>query len=191
MKKALFIISMVALLVFASCASTETAEAADPNAMPEWVMTLGESENTQDMHYSVGAAKMSNQMNSLKRAQAEARNAMAEWINVSVEEIIMTYTNDAGSDANRQAMDAFETLSKQEANAILSGSSQAAMWIAPDGTVYVLMGIPVENVASQMAGYVDEVTSNETFVKNEAAAEANNMMRNAINTYFGVNGVAE
>ena len=183
MKKALLVISMIALLVFASCSSTETTEvAADPNAMPEWVYT---DMSTQDVHYAVGYGKMSNQMNSIKRAQAEARNAIAEWVNISVEEIITTYTNDAGSDANRQAMDAFETLSKQTATAVLSGAKQENMWIDEEGGVYILMSIPVENVASQFYVAAVEAIAETPFVKNEAAAEANSMMNDAIAKYFG------
>lgn len=183
MKKALLVISMIALLVFASCSSTETTEvAADPNAMPEWVYT---DMSTQDVHYAVGYGKMSNQMNSIKRAQSEARNAIAEWVNISVEEIITTYTNDAGSDANRQAMDAFETLSKQTATAVLSGAKQENMWIDEEGGVYILMSIPVENVASQFYGAAEEAIAETPFVKNEAAAEANSMMNDAIAKYFG------
>ena len=189
MKKALLVISMIALLVFASCSSTETTEvAADPNAMPEWVYT---DMSTQDVHYAVGYGKMSNQMNSIKRAQAEARTLLAEWVNIAVDEIITTYTNDAGSGENRQAVDAFETIAKQRAQAVLSGSTQEAFWVDADGGVYVLMGIPVENVKDQMYGAVTESASQAGFEKNEAAAEANAMMNAAIDRFFSSPSVTE
>ena len=187
--KKLLLAALVALIVLAGCASTDSAEsAADPNAMPEWVMS---DQSTQDVHYAVGYAKQATQMNSIKRAQAEARTLLAEWVNIAVDEIITTYTNDAGSGENRQAVDAFETIAKQRAQAVLSGSTQEAFWVDADGGVYVLMGIPVENVKDQMYGAVTESARQAGFEKNEAAAEANAMMNAAIDRFFSSPSVTE
>ena len=199
------IIAIAALVVLAGCASTEPTISGENKTvaspvgqvlglngvpMPDWVYA---DQSTQDVHFAVGYAKMSNQMNSMKRAQAEARNVIAEWVMTAVDEIITTYTNDAGSNMNRQAMDAFETVAKQRAQALLSGSMQEDMWIDAEGGVYVLVGIPVENVADQMYGAVsDAIAQTQTaFVKNEAAEEANAMMDAAISKYFGSVSVTE
>ncbi len=184
MKKTLLAIMLVAIALLAGCASTEEAAPVETDGTPDWVHI---DISTQDVHYATGYGNMSNKQNSIKRAQAEARNLIAEWVNTSVEEIITTYTNDAGSEANRQAMDAFETLSIQNASAILSGVKQEDMYEEPDGGIWVLMSIPVENVKSQMYGYVEEAIESTPFERNEAAEEANNMMNNAIAKYFGTN----
>lgn len=183
MKKTLLAIMLVAIALLAGCASTEkAAPVVETDGTPDWVyMDI----STQDVHYAAGYGNMSNKQNSIKRAQAEARNLIAEWVNTSVNEIITTYTNDAGSEANRQAMDAFETLSIQNASAILSGVKQEDMYEEPDGGIWVLMSIPVENVESQMYGYVEEAIESTPFERNEAAEEANNMMNDAIAKYFG------
>ena len=201
--KKLVIAALAAILVLAGCASTEpAAETTNQTAaaqvgqvlgmngvpMPDWVFS---DQSTQDVHFAVGYAKMSNQMNSMKRAQAEARNVIAEWVMTAVDEIITTYTNDAGSDMNRQAMDAFEAVAKQRAQALLSGTKQEDMWIDAEGGVYILMSIPVENVASQMYGAASDAVGQSQFVKNEVAAEANEMMNAAIDKYFGSVSVTE
>ena len=61
------------------------------------------------------------------------------------------------------------------------------MYEEPDGGIWVLMSIPVENVESQMYGYVEEAIESTPFERNEAAEEANNMMNDAIAKYFGTN----
>lgn len=150
---------------------------------PDWVyMDI----STQDVHYVAAYGKMSTTQNSIKRAQAEAKNLLAEWVSTSVEEIIVTYVNDAGSDANRQAMDAFESISKQKATAILSGTKQEDIWEDAEGGVWVLMSIPVENVASQMYGAVSEAidSSSKQFQTNAAAKAANDMLTAAVDKYF-------
>lgn len=183
MKKTIIALALVLLTVLAGCSSTaEVAPVEDANGLPQWVY---QDMSTQDVHYAVGYAKMSNQQTSMQRAQAEARNLIAQWVNTSVEQIITTYTNDAGTDANRQAMDAFESLSIQNASAILSGTKQENMYIDEDGGVYIQMSIPVANVESQMYGFVEEAVAQTPFEKNEAAEEANAMMNDAIAKYFG------
>lgn len=188
MKKYLILALVAIALVLVGCASSEEAVAVNDSGMPEWTYM---DMSTQDVHYAVGYANMSNRANSIKRAQAEARNIIAEWVSTAVDEIITTYTNDAGSEGNRQAMDAFETLSKQRAQAVLSGSKQEDMFIDEEGGVYILMSIPVENVASQMYGAAQDAVEQTKFEKNAAAQEANNMMNAAIEKYFSNPSVTE
>lgn len=151
---------------------------------PDWIY---KDFSNDQIHYVAGYGKMSNLQNSIKRAQAEAKNLIAEWISTAVDEIIITYINDAGTDTNKQAMDAFEVVSRQRAQAILSGIEQVDMWEDKDGGIWVLLSIPVENVKSQMYRAWEEASSSvEDFNKSDAAKEANKMMENAINVYFNV-----
>lgn len=195
MKHCAIALALAAALILAGCSSSETAaEAAAPvvptgfEQLPEWTYV---DQSTQDVHFVVAYAKMSDQPSSIKRAQAEARNLLAEWVNTAVDEIIVTYTNDAGSGTNRQAIDAFETLSRQRAQAILSGASQENMYIDDEGGVWILMSIPVENVASQMYNAASEAVVETAFERNEAAEEANALMNAAIEKYFSSPTVAE
>lgn len=196
MKHYTIALALIAALLLAGCSSSEPAAetTAAPTApagyeqLPEWTYI---DQSTQDVHFAAAYSKMSDRQNSIKRAQAEARNLIAEWVNTAVDEIITTYTNDAGSGSNRQAVDAFETLSKQRAQAILSGVKQENMHIDSEGGVWVLMSIPVENVASQMYGAASEAVEQAGFERNEAAEEANNLMNAAIDKYFGNPSVTE
>jgi hypothetical protein len=189
--KKLFIITIaiVTMFTFVSCASTKIAEEVkrpvvlgkDGIPRPDWVIN---DISTQDVHYAVGYGKLSNFTNSQKRALVEGRNLIAEWVSTAVDEVIVNYTNDAGENANRQAMDAFEAISKQQASAWLSGSKQESIWEDAEGGVYVLVSIPVANVQSQMIQLAEGVNK-QAFEKNEAAEVANEMMDDAIAKYFG------
>ncbi len=170
----------VLILVLAGCASSDNG-AASEGGRPDWVLSQAHLQ-TQDKHYVVGYGHMSNFRNSLSFAQADARNQMAIWVNVAIDNIVTTYINDAGvsESTNRQSMDAFENISKQRAQAMLSGLTQEDVWEDEDGGVYVLMSLSADGVMTSL-----EDVNEEVFVKNEAAQEANDMMRDALKTYFG------
>lgn len=191
MKKILLIaLSLMMVFALVSCASTKKEAKAENeelvlyqnsfNDMPKWAVEAYSDDTT---FYGWGYAKMSNRQNSIKKAQSDARTNITERVFIAVDEIVTNYVNDAGEDSDRQALDAFETLSRQRASAVLSDSAQKDMYIDQEGGVYILMGIPAENVKSQMYGAAEEAS--KKFVKNEAAAEANRMMNDAIAKYFG------
>ncbi|MDD4396300.1 MAG: hypothetical protein PHT39_01855 [Sphaerochaetaceae bacterium] len=193
------IVSVLAVLAFAGCATKAEDEKPAASSVlgkdgiprPDWVIS---DASTAEVHYAAGYGKMSNLQNSIKRAEAEGRNLLAEWVSLAVDEIITSYTNDAGEGANRQAMDAFEVVGKQRAQAILSGCTRADMWEDAEGGVWVLMSIPVANVADQMENAAAEATgakSDPDYAKNEAAQEANTMMNDAIAKYFGSPSVTD
>ena len=194
MKKLTFATILIVLLtVITSCSSVKPyATANEQNIVnkgvnkvdrPEWVFQDLSNNKT---HYVVGYGKMSSLQNSIKRAQTEAKNLIAEWVSTSVDEVITTYTNDSGNAENGYALDAFEVVSKQRAQAILSGVEQVDLWEDADGGVWILMSIPVENVKSQMFGAWEEATASATnsLTNKEAAKEANDKMAEAINAYF-------
>ena len=114
---------------------------------------------------------------------------MAEWVSTVVDEVITTYTNDAGEGVNRQAVDAFETVSRQRAQAVLSGVQQEDMWVDADGGVYVLMSLPIENIENDLLSVVNETFTSDAFARNDAAEAANQMMNDAIAKYFGTPAV--
>lgn len=194
MKKSTFTIILIVLLaVITSCSSVKPYTTANEQEIvkdgvnkvnrPEWIFQDLSNNKT---HYVVGYGKLSSLQNSIKRAQTEAKNLIAEWVSTSVDEVITTYTNDSGNSDNSYALDAFEVVSKQRAQAVLSGVEQVDLWEDADGGVWVLMSIPVENVKSQMYGAWEEATSSATtsMTNKEAAKEANDKMAEAINSYF-------
>ena len=189
MKKFLvMLLAFVTVFSMMSCASTE-APAAEQKVvvlgkngipMPDWVNA---DASTQDYLKVSGLAKKTNEAISTKAAEMDARTQMAEYISSSIKEITTTYVNDAGEGSNRQALDAFESIAIQQAEAILHGSKREAKWVAADDTVYVLVSIPTANIEEQLYG-IAEAVNEEVFKENDAAAAANTKMKDAIHDYF-------
>lgn len=190
-KSIILLLALVMVFSMISCSSTEAPEQAAPQAavvlgrngipMPDWV---NNDASTQDYLKVSGSARKSSDAISIKAAEVDARNHMAEFIATSVNEITTTYTNDAGEGANRQAIDAFETIARQQAEAMLHGSKREAKWISEDGTVHVLMSIPFANIEDQLTDLSEKVNE-QVFKENDAAAAANAKMDDAIAKYFG------
>ncbi len=186
MKKWFVILALVMIsLVLSGCASTaKVAEAPAPVRpvvigaegipQPEWVY---KTVSTQDVHYETGYGKMSDKQNSIKRATVEAKNKIAAWVSTQVKEVVVTYVNDAGSGANRQALDAMEVISQQVAEATLSGVTTEEMWIDAEGGVWVLCSIPLANVQKSFEPAAEAVA--EAFVESDAAEAANAKMKDA------------
>jgi len=182
MKKILLsLLVVVSLFSMIGCAST-SKDVVPPveksnsllDSLPEWILNTPKA---ADMHYAVGTAKAANLQTSIKRAEAEGRTAISEWISTSVNEVIKTYVNDAGSGDNRQNIDAFEAISVQVSQSVLNGVTREKLYQADDGTVYVLMGIPLSNVEKAFEPASQAVAEN--FAVNEAAEAANQKMADA------------
>lgn len=182
MKKILLsLLVVISLFSMVGCATAPKAELAVPEVtntkldqLPDWILTTPKS---ADMHYAIGTAKAANLQTSIKRAEAEGRTSISEWIKTSVKEVIKTYVNDAGSGDNRQNLDAFEAISVQVSESVLSGVTREKLYQADDGTVYVLMGIPLSNVEKSFEPASQAVA--DAYEENEAAAAANEKMADA------------
>lgn len=183
MRKLLLIVLVVASVFgFTSCSTTkEAAPVVAPEKtnsaldnLPDWILS---TPNSADMHYAIGTAKAANLQTAIKRAEAEGRTAISEWVQTSVKEVIKTYVNDAGSGDNRQNIDAFEAISVQVSESTLNGVTREKLYQGDDGTVYVLMGIPLSNVEKAFEPASEAITNK--FEQNEAAEEANKKMTEA------------
>lgn len=180
MKKiAILSISLIVLvMLLAGCASTEQVEPKTPVIIgaegvpqPEWVNS---TPRAADVHYETGYAKLSNKANSIKRANADAKEKISQWINTTVDSVVVNYTSDMGSGDNRQALEAFESISRQTSNNALMGVSQESLWVDPDNGVWVLLSMPKENTVKAF-----EAASKE-FELNEAAMYAEYKMDGAL-----------
>lgn len=188
MKRIVLLAGIAAILVFgASCATSKKTAVSSPSApaakvvvgaegiiQPDWVY---KTPTADDRHFESGYGLMSNRRNSIKRAETEAKNKIAGWISTNVEEVVVTYLNDAGSIGDRQALDAMEVISRQVAEATLVGVTTEDMWVDKDGGVWVLASIPLANIE-----YAFEPASEalvETFTPSAAAEAANAKMKEA------------
>ena len=176
--KRIIIVLFTALVVFmlASCAST----ASEPKFSDNW--WDNPPADTADIHYEIGYAKGSTLQTSREWAKANANTALAQYVNNAIDAIVTTYINDAGEVSqqgnNMQALQAFESVSKQRAQATLTGVTYKFQSME-DGGIYVLAALPIGPLAEEFKAQVKE-----SFVKNAAAEEANNMMNAAIDKYF-------
>ena len=181
MKKTILILAAALLTLLAfSCASTKGNESVNDTFISQWWDTP--PADTADYHYEVGTAKGSTNQISRDWAKANANTNLAQYVSNTVDSIIYTYVNDAGEVAdeakNKQALEAFEQISRQTAQATLTGVSYKYQTM-PDGTVYVLAALPIGTLSEHL-----KETVLKTFEKNEASAEANKMMNDAIEKYF-------
>lgn len=170
---------IVFVLLLTGCASTgQTAEPKTPVIIgaegvpqPDWVNS---TPRAADVHYETGYAKLSNKANSIKRANADAKEKISQWINTTVETVVVNYTSDMGSGDDRQALEAFESISRQTSNNALMGVTQESLWVDPDNGVWVLLSMPKENTVKAF-----EAASKE-FELNEAAMYAEYKMDGAL-----------
>jgi hypothetical protein len=179
-KYLVLMITAVTVMIIAGCATAVPAEekpeyqpiiGAEGQPQPEWVNSVPRS---ADMHYETGYAKLSNKANSIQRANADAKEKISQWINTTVQSVIVNYTSDFGSGDDRQSIEAFESISRQVANNSLVGVTQEAMWVDQEGGVWVLAAIPIENTLQAFEA------AEESFMVNEAAAYAEFKMNEAL-----------
>ena len=171
-------ISIIAILMMVSCTSTKGSE----------VSSLSENwwdnppADTADIHFEIGYASGSSLQISRDWAKANANTALAQYVSNAIDAIVTTYVSDAGEVSkdgnNMQALQAFESVSKQRAQATLTGVTYKYQSM-PDGGVYVLASLPIGPLAEEL-----KATVTESFVKNQASEEANKMMNAAIDKYF-------
>ncbi len=168
MKRALTVVMiMLSVLLVFSCASKSTGKrvvGAEGITRPDWVRQMGKQ--SKDVHYEVGYGKMSNYATSLKKAEADARNKIAFWVQTDVNTVLKTYTQDAGIGDQRELIEYMEEISKQTAQISISGAQIEDSWEDTDGGVYVLMSYDVNQAAENLANQM------KTYQRNESAAFA-------------------
>ena len=191
MKKTLIVLlALITAFTFVSCASTEApvaeAEAApvventvvkevsSKHDMPEWAIVAPYDE-TGELIYGVGFAKMSNFKNSIKFASAEAKADLANQALLYIQTATQIYTEEGGENSygmlNDQSLQSLKDASIQKAEAWIRGYRQADLYEATDGTVYVLLSIPVDRVFDSLESALDAKVIT-AFHENKAATMA-------------------
>jgi|GEM_PF-404127 hypothetical protein len=203
MKKVLVICALCAL-VLAGCASSKksvelstakpevkaTAESkivgAEGIKQPSWVTQL---KDDKDFIYASGHAKFSNKINSEKAARMDANNNLGARCGEHIERVRNLYGNDAGDGNSSAVQQAFDEITRQTVDVLLYGVTQADEWVDPDGGVYILVAIPLENFRYSMNAAMDSVTEKKkaaatTDADRAAADKANEAMKAAMETYL-------
>ena len=175
--KQLIIIMLVFTLVLIGCSSTKTIDTSasedaakhkvSTNSVaisidnsivdaPSWFINPPED---NEIFYATGYAKMSDKQNSMKKAQMNAKTAMAEHLNTAV--ISLTDIYNSEGDWNKDMKDGgknfgafkdmFSSASMQSAEAFLAGAKREEVYFDAEGGCYVLMSISINNIQSQIS----------------------------------------
>ena len=167
MKKFIYVLSMVAviLLVFGACMSGP--EEKPPTDIPKFYLNPPESD---DALYGVGSARMSKLDSSRKMAIARAREDIAFQVSTTVKAAITDYAQEAGAEDNNQVLNFVETISRQLTETRLAGTKISDVYVSKDGTVFALVEYPLGDFISNVE---TEFTRNEDAAFSEfKAAEA-------------------
>ncbi len=164
MKKLIFLI--IALLFF-GCSSknvnkkiNSTCIIENQNA-PSWICR---PEDTKGYITAVGSAEKTNLGFSFQQTEAisAARDALARRISVKVKNIFKRYESNTGVKNNTISEKVVTNVSKQLSNLTLNDSKILNTWQSKNGTLYVLVGMPKENVKKAFSQSVKKYkTQNE------------------------------
>jgi len=121
----------------------------DGKQAPSWVCDGGAM--MEGGLFAVGSAEMSPLGRSFQRteATAAARDALARQIKVKVKNMFKQFQATTGIGDEQTAEKATQNVSKQVAQATLSGSKVMKVWLSPKGTMYVLVGMPDPKAVQQ------------------------------------------
>ena len=121
----------------------------DGATAPSWVCDGGAT--MEGGLFAVGSSERSPLGISFQRteATAAARDALARQIKVKVKNMFKQFQATTGIGDAQTAEKATQNVSKQVAEATLSGSKVMKTWISPKGTMYVLVGMPDPKAVQQ------------------------------------------
>jgi hypothetical protein len=138
---------------------------------PDWVSRGGgvyEGEYGKAI-YAVGSARKAPSYHiMMSQARTRARAELSSILSVQVQRMTKDFTETAGDlfePETQSAVEYFQDVTRQITNNVLVGSESVATWKASDGTLFVLMKIPLDTVV--------DVFKNETkkAMKRKEAAE--------------------
>lgn len=107
---------------------------------------------------AIGEAKMNagNDSNFQRtEAMANARDALARQMEVKVDNMFKNFTQTTGAGDDSTYDKATSNVSRQVASETLKGSKQLKRWVAKDGTLVLLVGVPestevIDNIRSSL-----------------------------------------
>jgi len=173
MKKLGVLLGAAAVLALSGCASTKSA-AAQVKDYPKWVM---QEPTSKDGIYATGSAKMVDVMVSRKMAEADAVNRLARKITTVTKDVTQTMISGSATDSIK----GFEENAMQTAEASVSGFEQKEYYIAPDGTVFILLFLPYETQVTNLNNIAKKYNISEEYLASQAK------MKEAYDRYFSGN----
>ena len=144
--------------------STEEMEKKAAMAMPWFVENPPVSADTL---FGQGFALKQNPTLGMKAATQRARDEIAQATRVQVQTLMRDFMSESGIGENAQAIEYTEAVSNQVADATLQGSVVVERKRGMDGTWYVLVAYPLENLRNATL----ETAKREEALYNEFKAE--------------------
>jgi hypothetical protein len=182
------VITLFALVLVAGCAAQDKPQPVSPdNALagaPEWVLNPSSAGPVAE----VGSAPKSLGGVQMQRTEAlgNARDNLARLLVVKVKNSLENFSQVTGV-GDSQTMDkVVASTSSQLAKVELVGATQKAMWIAKDGTMYVLVTVDPDKVAETAKKLATSSFKNEQALWQQFQAQkAQDRMSQEIEKEFG------
>lgn len=131
---------------------------------PTWVYSPA-TLNTSDRIYASGAGKQSTELLSIKAAKLEADYALASYISNSINGVVRSFAEEESSLLSGKTLESvstFLTAMESRAKATLSMVRQEDVYKDEDGTVWVLVSMPLEIVLNQIGNGIKEITKEDS-----------------------------
>lgn len=188
--KKIIIALLVLLTVFmlSSCSSTKDVKSPSPvgsevdsNNYPIWIFNPGTKDDSIYKYVSGSSEISVSDKMARQQALTDATRSFANWWETSIQAVVRDYANVGGEgQTNQQYMLAFETFALQKSDVVVSGIEMVDQWKDPStGELWILARISKSTLGTTFQSVIDEMTKTEEYQKNPAAAEANNMLKNA------------
>ena len=153
MKKYIAILG-IGIMVFSGCSSKNEiieknrCQIDNVNA-PEWICKDADNDK---MITGVGSAEVTPLGFNFQKTEAiaAARDEIARKISVRVKNIFKRYESSAGVGKDKNVEKVVENVSKQLSYQTLNNSKLLKLWKSPKGTLYVLVGMPKEDVVKSI-----------------------------------------
>ena len=159
MKKSFILILVLVMAFFAfGCKSAGPAQVSDPT-MPPWV----NEQPPEGMLWGIGVSSNAQQQMRMTMADSGARADIARQLQVLAQGMVTDYSREAGGINNTAAMQFQESVSRQIAQATLSGAVREVMWTTPDGkTLWVRLKMSKADAAKSAAEQAQKAIESES-----------------------------
>ena len=160
MKKGLVVCFVLVLaLLAAGCGSTPASPQAvgDPN-MPPWI----NEQAPEDVLWGIGVSSNASMSLRLTMADADARADIARQLQTLAQGMVTNYQREAGGIDNTAALGFQESITRQLAQATLTGATKDVSWTTPDNkTLWVRVKMSKADAAKSVADEVGKAVESE------------------------------
>ena len=175
MKKVLLSVLILVMAFFAfSCKSAPGPAGVSDPSMPPWI----NEQPPADMLWGIGVADNTQVQMRMTMADSRARQDLARQMQTLAQGMVVDYAREAGGISNTAAAQFQESVSRQVAQANISGAVRDIMWTAPDNrTLWIRLRVSKADAARTAADEVARaVDSDEARFAEFKAMDALRMM---------------